>query len=430
MSYHLLERMLEISGQMVVTRELQPLLQLAVREALALVGAEYGYLILLDENDGTYSFPVHLKHDGTAIKMPHKQISHSILHAVLASTEGIIIEDALNDPERNDSESICELGVRSVLCVPLLTPDQVLGAIYLENRSLCNKFNAQQLKPLQFFANQAAVSIENSLLITHLEKHVKQRTMELERSWNESIEANRIRNELLSNVVHDIRAPLGIVMGTLSLMENQLLGHLTEEQQEWVAKALEASRHMKQLTADLLDLSKMEARYLSLNCKETDIPEFLHYVHDMALGLPWSTQVTFYLEIAPKPFPKVDADHVRLRQILFNLLSNALKFTKKGKVVLYARPMSNAQGVLIGVSDTGNGIPSDKLEIIFERFYQHDSDKVRREQGNGLGLAICKELVQMHGGHIWAQANSHGGTDILFTLPAKMSHVEEVSTHE
>lgn len=232
MSSELLEKILDIGRQLAERRTLEPLLRYAMETALDLCDAEYGDLVLL-EADGTFDFRLAQNHRGEPLHVDDDQISHSIIEQVVVSREPLITAEASADPLLQDAKSVKTLQLRSVMCVPLIAHEKVLGARYVENRSEANVFQITDLKPLQYFAAQAAVAIENATLNDELESLVAERTAELEhamgeleRRWLEAIEFNRLRSELISRITHDIRSPLTVVVGTLSLIEEALASDL------------------------------------------------------------------------------------------------------------------------------------------------------------------------------------------------------------
>ncbi len=170
--------LLDINRQMAQTRNLGPLLEYAMRSALDLVGAEYGYLILL-QPDGELDCRVSMDREGNSIEYPETQVSRTIIDEVIADKKPLVILDALDDVSFSDSSSVTELELRSVMCVPLTTYRQTLGVIYVENRSQADVFEDSDLDPLTYFSDQAAVLIENALLNEDLEAQVSARTTEL-----------------------------------------------------------------------------------------------------------------------------------------------------------------------------------------------------------------------------------------------------------
>jgi signal transduction histidine kinase len=220
---------------------------------------------------------------------------------------------------------------------------------------------------------------------------------------------------LLGNVAHDIRSPLNMVVGALSLLAEGAFGPLTPDQAEWISKSLGAANHITRLTDDFFDLTKIEMGKLVLYPEETDLNLFLKLLYEIGEGIRWSEGVTFKLDLEPN-LPKVMVDPTRIQQVILNLLSNAEKFTSEGSVTLYARKLKDDNKVLIGVSDTGIGIPETDLDLVFDRFKQVLGQKKSSKQGTGLGLSICKELVQLHNGKIWVESQMGFGSDFKFAL--------------
>ncbi len=415
MEQSLLQRILDISRHMAETRALEPLLNYVIDEAIQLVGAERGYIVLV-QSDGSLEIRVKRGQGGETLVDEDDPISKSVFNEVVESGKSVIIRDAINDPQFGTAQSVICLQLRSIMCVPFVARGETIGAIYVENRSIRNRFKEDDLPPLTLFANQAAVAIENAAINDELEARVAARTKELERSWSEVIEANRLRTVWLSNVAHDLRAPLGIVTASLSFLQEGGLGPLNPNQLEWIGKSLKATQHTSSLTNDLFDLFKLETGGLSSEREMVSMHEFLQNVYDVGLGLPWPEKVTFELNISP-PLPHLYIDPLRIRQVLLNLLSNAHKFTAQGSVTLFARYQADRQEMLLGIKDTGEGIAADQVGRLFQRFQQVDQDAKRRRQGAGLGLAICRELVEMHGGRIWVESELGAGSSFMFTLP-------------
>jgi signal transduction histidine kinase len=160
----------------------------------------------------------------------------------------------------------------------------------------------------------------------------------------------------------------------------------------------------------------LEEGQVKLNPEATHLEQFLTEVYELARGLPWVEAVDFRLDLA-KSLPQVNLDTARIRQVVLNLLTNAQKFTQHGSVTLSARSLPQQTQAQISVSDTGPGIPADQLEQIFERFWQAQQPLELRQRGAGLGLAICRELVERHGGQIWAESAPGAGATFTFSLP-------------
>ncbi len=199
MKEEVLERLLDISRQMAENRELDTLLEYAMAAALELVGAEYGYLILLDQ-EGKLDFRVRRSRDGYELEKPEEQISHTILDKVVRNREDLILADAASDPNFLDSDSIHDLQVRAVMCVPMVSRGRTIGALYVENRSLVGLFTEDNLLPLKYLASQAAVSIENAALNEDLETRVASRTAELREANERLATLRKVDIELTSRL--------------------------------------------------------------------------------------------------------------------------------------------------------------------------------------------------------------------------------------
>ena len=285
------------------------------------------------------------------------------------------------------------------------------------------RFREDDLALLILFANQAAVAIENASINDDLEARVAARTSELEqalaqleKSWAEAVETNRVRTVLLGNIVHDLRASISIAVTTLELLEDGSPGPVNADQAEWIAKSEAAVTHSRHLLDDVFDLSRLEVGELTLYCEPVVLGDFLQHVYGIGQGLRWPQTVTFQLDLAPD-LPTVHIDPVRIEQVLLNFLTNALKFTERGSMMLHAHYMAEPGEVVIDVADTGEGIPPDQVGRVFQRFQQVDPMQARRRQGAGLGLAICRELVEMHGGRVWVDSTLGAGSNFMFLLP-------------
>jgi signal transduction histidine kinase len=415
----LLQHVLDISRRMAETTSLVPLLDYAMHEAVKLVGAERGYLVLR-QGDGTLQTVVRIGTDDDR----EDALSSSVLKQVFETGEAVVLRDALGDNKYRFARSVMHLQLRSVMCVPLISRGERIGAIYVDNRLVKGRFSEESLPPLTLFANQAAVAIENAILIEELENRVATRTRELEEananvqhSWQEAVDANRLRTVFLGNVAHDLRSPLSIVIGALTMVREGMLGEINADQSEWLDKAAAGAETALKLTNDVFDLAKLEMGAMRLHKERTNLRALLTQVHEVTMALNWPPEVSFVLELADDLPTDICLDPDRLQQVLLNLVGNALKATQQGSITLYSRRLPDEQVVMIGVRDTGAGINPDYLGKLFERFYTFGTDKKMRKAGTGLGLAICRDLVEMHNGHIWAESEPDKGSDFKLVLP-------------
>jgi signal transduction histidine kinase len=191
---------------------------------------------------------------------------------------------------------------------------------------------------------------------------------------------------------------------------------LTEQQHSDIEIVYHNSQHLLGLINDLLDISHIEAGLMELEFREVDLTELIHSVMATASALVRDKDVELCQEIAPN-LPTVQGDIVRIRQVLLRLLANAAKFTEQGTIAV--RSWVVDEQVMVSVSDTGVGIPLEDQDRIFEQFEQGNLQNGRRPNGAGLGLALSKEFVEMHGGHIWVESEVGEGSTFTFSLPLR-----------
>jgi two-component system, NtrC family, sensor kinase len=268
--------------------------------------------------------------------------------------------------------------------------------------------------------NGMAASLQAS--VQSLERKVEERTRELQRALAElsrkgrQLEvASEHKSEFLANMSHELRTPLNAIIGFSQVLQQRLFGPINEKQEEYLDDILSSGNHLLSLINDVLDLSKVEAGQVELEVASFSLREALERGVVMVREPATKHGVRLSLELAPG-VDLVEGDERRLRQVIFNLLSNAVKFTPEGGEVVLATG-SRDHEVLISVTDTGPGIPLEDHERIFEEFQQTDVG-VRQREGTGLGLALSKRLVELHGGRIWVESEPGHGSRFVFTLPA------------
>ncbi len=227
----------------------------------------------------------------------------------------------------------------------------------------------------------------------------------------------RMKNDFVSVVSHELRTPLTSIHGSLGMLSTDLIPMCSEDGKRLVQIATDSTERLVRLINDILDIERIESGKITMSKQTCDLTQLIQQAINSVQPLANKTQVKLLVENPPLQL-KVDAD--RFIQILINLLSNAIRFSSPNDTVSIKAFEENSE-ILITVQDTGSGIPSDKLEIIFERFQQLDSSDSRNHEGTGLGLAICRSIVEMHGGKIWADSNLGIGSTFYFTLPTTVS---------
>jgi GAF domain-containing protein/anti-sigma regulatory factor (Ser/Thr protein kinase) len=299
------------------------------------------------------------------------------------------------------------LGYRSLLTVPILLEDRLMGALTVW-RKRAGTFTPELINLLQTFATQSALAIQNARLFREIED--KSRQIEA---------ANRHKSEFLANMSHELRTPLNAIIGFSEVLGERLFGELNDKQAEYTEDILSSGRHLLSLINEILDLSKVEAGRMELEVATFDLPLAIDNARTFVRERATRHDINLDVNIDERLGDFV-GDERKIKQILLNLLSNAVKFTPEGgRIGIDARQANGA--VEISVSDTGVGIAPEDQPKIFEEFRQVGSDYAHKVEGTGLGLTLAKKFVELHGGKSWVESEVGKGSKFTFTLPLHAS---------
>jgi len=269
--------------------------------------------------------------------------------------------------------------------------------------------------------NRMAVSLQTS--VQGLEETVEERTRELQQvlaqlsQKSRQLEvASQHKSDFLANMSHELRTPLNAIIGFSQVLRQGMFGPINAKQEEYLDDILSSGHHLLSLINDVLDLSKVEAGQVELQVVSLSLRETLERGVVMVREPASQRGIAFSLELAPD-VDQVDGDERRLHQVVYNLLSNAVKFTPEGGTIDVASARVDGE-VRVSVTDTGPGIAAEDRERIFEEFHQTDVG-VQQREGTGLGLALSKRLIELHGGRIWVESEPGRGSRFVFALPIK-----------
>lgn len=334
---------------------------------------------------------------GFAIKIE----SPSIITQVVKTGKPLVANDVTQNPYYLSDERLPR--VKSELGLPLKVGEAVIGVLEIQHTEL-HAFSPEDVQVLQTLSDQLAVAIHNAELFQAVEA-----------ARTDAEEANWMKSQFLANMSHELRTPLNAIINFAYLMSLGVDGPLTKEQEDMLNRIGDSGRHLLGLINNILDLAKIEAGRIDLFLERVYLPELIHGVMSTAVGLARGKPIELRTEV-PDDLPLVQADGNRVRQVLLNLVSNAVKFTDAGHITVRAEA-NGSQWVTISVTDTGIGMRIEDVSKAFSEFVQLDGDMARRVGGTGLGLPITKKFIEMHGGQIWVESALNEGSIFYFTLP-------------
>lgn len=309
----------------------------------------------------------------------------------------------LDDMESEGFHSETERDAHSMILVPMKIEKETIGVLKLGSRQK-SFFNQHHLRLSELIADRAAVLVQN----TRLYEKIWHANQELER-------LNQVKTEFVSIVSHELRTPMTAIKGFVDIVLSEEAGPLAPQQKKFLRIAHNSIDRLTMLISDLLDLSRIESGKMKMDLFATRMEKILQESAETYHTTILSKKMQFSLEM-DKKLPEILADEARIKQVIDNLLSNAMKFTPEGgQIKISAGDMGDY--ILVAVSDTGPGIKKEDQEKIFEKFYQVDSSLTRQIGGTGLGLAICKSIIEMHGGRIWVESEPGKGSTFRFLMP-------------
>jgi signal transduction histidine kinase/DNA-binding response OmpR family regulator len=406
-----LTALVELGMELGSERDAQRLLSRFCSTARHIIGARKSMLGILSENGDELS---HFLINGLQCAEPIVPDRPPVNHPVLAT----IVNDRkvvrINHAEANlrlEQLSPYDSPIRSFLGAPLMSATEVYGWLVLLEKQNGGEFSEEDERMATTLAAQAAVAYENAVLSERLRRNAE----ELDRTRREQLE---MKDEFISHVSHELRSPLSALHQFTTILLDGLAGEVNSEQREYLEIILRNSLQLRDMIGDLLEVTRAQAGKLTIEPQPISLCDLFRPMIQTYEQRAAGKGIAF-LTSCPPDLPLVQADSNRIGQVLSNLLDNALKFSTHGAISMSGHRDEDDEFVRIAVADNGCGISADSLPKIFDRLYQSPNTLELSRRGLGLGLYICKHLVELHGGRIWAESKEDAGTTVFFTVPVR-----------
>ena len=415
------EILYNISSAALKQYEIKEIYPIIVKELSRIWDTNNFFIALYDKTSDTLSLPFFADEKDNFYEIPTKK---TITGWVINKNKSVLLkENDLKVLEESGDIDLIGTPCKVWMGVPLKAENNIIGVMCLQDYNDENKFSQDDLYILDFIANQIAIALQRRMMLDNLIT-----------TRQKAEDAARSKQLFMSTMSHEIRTPLNEVIGITNLL---LQGNPREDQMDFIKTLKFSGNHLLTLVNDVLDYNKMESGKLVFEQTQFNLSTFLDEIFRSYSFRSKAKHVNFEIRKESEIPNEVIGDPIRLNQILSNLLSNALKFTKKGSITVTINELKctgNNSEIEFAVSDTGIGITKDKQSVIFESFTQASPDTTRHFGGTGLGLAICKKLIELQGGTITLDSEPDKGSTFRFVLtfgiPAKESKAQPAEVAE
>ncbi len=407
-------------SQFADSHSLDELLQKTLDEAEVLTGSQIGFSHFLEADQKTLRLQMWstntIQNMCTAEgKEQHYSIDEAGVWVDCVSTRApVIYNDYASLPHRKGLPD-GHAPVHRILVVPVMRENRIMMIIGVGNKE--NNYDEIDVKTVSDLADSAWDIVQRKRAEELIHQYASELKIRVEERTAELVHANRAKDEFLANMSHELRTPLNGILGFSETLMEGVRGPLTEKQKQAVGFIYSSGEHLLELINDILDVSKIEAGKFELHPENVEVNDICESSLNFIKQLAHKKSIT--VEYSPSPTAsKIFADRVRLKQILVNLLNNAVKFTpEKGKIKLKVQADATASQMRFSIIDNGIGITPEDLQKLFKPFVQVDSSLSRQYEGTGLGLVLSKKMVEMHGGSIKVQSTVGAGSRFTFILP-------------
>jgi len=408
-----LETVAKVSATASAILDSEQLLQMVVDLTKGSFGLYHTHAYLLDDAGETLVLTAGAGLIGSQMVAEGRRIplawEQSLVARAARTRQAVMANDVRADPDFLPHRLLPD--TRAELAVPMIVGDTVVGVFDVQ-ANIVNYFTDEDVRIQNTLAAQIAVALNNANLYADQSATVA-RLRELD----------HLKSSFLANMSHELRTPLNSILGFTEVILEELDGPLTEQMEGDLRIVYKNGQHLLHLINDVLDMAKIESGKLTLHPEPVDLAEILEEVIGLTSPLANTKDIELRLEAdAYGGTLEAEVDRIRIRQVMINIINNAIKFTDQGHIAI--RAVAQDDFIRITVKDTGLGVPTGHLESIFQEFTQVDTTTTRKAGGTGLGLPISRHLVQMHGGKLWAESTGIAGEGSTFIveLPVKAAY--------
>jgi len=407
-----LEALGEVGEAVSSSLDLDDVLPAIVMNAVRLSDTDGGSIMEYDESQQIFSVRSAY---GTAphvlerLRRTRIALDSTLVGRATIEARPLVVPDLAGVPRDPHLQCLYDDGWRSVVAVPMLRESRIVGVLVVR-RKTTGSFAQDTLDLLQSFAAQSALAIHNARLFRELE--MKRAELEV---------ASQHKSEFLASMSHELRTPLNAVIGFSEVLLEQMFGEINERQEEYLRDIWSSGKHLLELLNEILDLSKVEAGKMEMELSTFSIRGALEYGISLVRKRASLHHIELRLEVDPD-LDTLEADELRFKQVVLNLLTNAVKFTPDGGSVA-VRATKEAAELMVAVTDTGIGVRPEDHERIFESFHQGGRGPPK-EEGTGLGLTLSRRIVELLDGRLWLKSEVGEGSTFAFAIPLRSARAE------
>jgi signal transduction histidine kinase/HAMP domain-containing protein len=416
-----LEGLSEVSQAVSSTLELQTVLTSVVSHAVALSGADAGGVCETQEQGRRFRFQATIGISDELVRVFEEgkiPLGETVLARAVVKRAAVQVADIYEENGYPLRDIMERMGLRAVLGIPLIREGSAIGALVV-GRRVPGPFPEETVNLLQTFATQSVLAIQNARLF----RDIEEQRGELEIANIKLKELGKLKSEFVSNVSHELRTPLTAIEGLADNMLDGITGRMTEQQVGYITGIKSSADRLARLIDDVLDLSVIETGRMELKRANFSLHRLIQSVAESLRPVADEKFINLDVDAMDENLT-VWADRDKITQVVTNLISNAVKFTPARGGIQVSVQTNGAEWAKVAVSDTGPGIAPEEVNNVFQEFYQVRQPDERKFKGVGLGLAISKKLVEMHGGRIWVESEPGKGCTFLFTMPTARPEIK------